>query len=36
VIVLRFEADTHAALERIQDKFRLALAPLKPQTPLPF
>ncbi len=36
VIVLRFEADTRAALERIQDKFRRALAPLKPQAPLPF
>jgi len=36
VIVLRFEADTQAALERIQDEFRAALQPLKPGAPLPF
>ena len=36
VIVLRFEADTHEALARIQQAFRRALAPLKPEAPLPF
>jgi phosphomannomutase/phosphoglucomutase len=36
VIVLRFEAETSQALARIQGEFRKALAPLKPQAPLPF
>lgn len=36
VIVLRFEGDTRAALERIQREFRAALQPLKPDAPLPF
>jgi phosphomannomutase/phosphoglucomutase len=36
VIVLRFEADTKAALERIQAEFRDALQPLKPGAPLPY
>jgi phosphomannomutase/phosphoglucomutase len=36
VIVLRFEADTKAALRRIQEEFRAALQPLKPEAPLPF
>jgi phosphomannomutase/phosphoglucomutase len=36
VIVLRFEADTRAALRRIQEEFRAALQPLKPEAPLPF
>ena len=36
VIVLRFEADSAAALARIQDEFRAALQPLKPDAPLPF
>ncbi|MFZ1909256.1 MAG: phosphomannomutase/phosphoglucomutase, partial [Burkholderiales bacterium] len=36
VIVLRFEADTKAALRRIQEEFRAALQPLKPGAPLPF
>jgi phosphomannomutase/phosphoglucomutase len=36
VIVLRFEADTDAALRRIQQEFRAALQPLKPDAPLPF
>ncbi len=36
VIVLRFEADTVAGLERIQREFRAALQPLKPDAPLPF
>jgi phosphomannomutase/phosphoglucomutase len=36
VIVLRFEADTDAALARIQEEFRAALQPLKPAAPLPF
>jgi phosphomannomutase/phosphoglucomutase len=36
VIVLRFEADTKAALARIQEEFRAALQPLKPDAPLPF
>jgi phosphomannomutase/phosphoglucomutase len=36
VIVLRFEADTGSALERIKKDFRAALQPLKPHAPLPF
>jgi len=36
VIVLRFEADTKAALRRIQEEFRAALQPMKPDAPLPF
>jgi phosphomannomutase/phosphoglucomutase len=36
VIVLRFEADTTAALERIKADFRSALQPLKPNAPLPY
>jgi phosphomannomutase/phosphoglucomutase len=36
VIVLRFEADTEGALQRIQREFRAALQPLKPDAPLPF
>jgi phosphomannomutase/phosphoglucomutase len=35
-IVLRFEADNPAALERIKGDFRTALQPLKPQAPLPY
>ncbi|MDQ5847645.1 MAG: phosphomannomutase/phosphoglucomutase [Pseudomonadota bacterium] len=35
-IVLRFEADTTAALERIKKSFRTALQPLKPDAPLPY
>jgi phosphomannomutase / phosphoglucomutase len=36
VIVLRFEADTATALERIKKDFRSALQPLKPDAPLPY
>ena len=36
VIVLRFEADNEAALERIKSEFRRALQPLKPDAPLPY
>lgn len=36
VIVLRFEGDTPEALARIEREFRAALAPLKPEAPLPF
>ena len=36
VIVLRFEADSMAALERIKKDFRNALQPLKPNAPLPY
>jgi len=36
VLVLRFEADTVTALARIQQEFRAALQPLKPDAPLPF
>ena len=36
VIVLRFEADTTGALERIKQSFRSALQPLKPNAPLPY
>ena len=36
VIVLRFEGDSRAALERIQDEFRRVLLPEKPEAPLPF
>ena len=36
VIVIRFEADNVAALERIKKDFRAALQPLKPDAPLPY
>lgn len=36
VVVLRFEGDTADALKRIQEDFRKALQPLKPESPLPF
>ena len=36
VVVLRFEADSEAALERIKGEFRQALQPLKPDAKLPF
>ncbi len=36
VIVIRFEADNPAALERIKRDFRAALQPLKPNAPLPY
>jgi phosphomannomutase/phosphoglucomutase len=36
VMVLRFEGDTKEALARIQEEFRAALQPLKPEAPLPF
>jgi phosphomannomutase/phosphoglucomutase len=36
VIVIRFEADNEAALERIKQEFRRALQPLKPNAPLPY
>ena len=36
VVVLRFEADNAAALERIQDEFRRVLARAKPGVALPF
>jgi phosphomannomutase/phosphoglucomutase len=36
VVVLRFEGDTVDALKRIQEDFRKALQPLKPDAPLPF
>jgi phosphomannomutase/phosphoglucomutase len=36
VIVIRFEADNAAALERIKKDFRSALQPLKPDAPLPY
>ena len=36
VVVLRFEGDDAAALERIKGEFRRALQPLKPNVPLPF
>jgi phosphomannomutase / phosphoglucomutase len=36
VIVMRFEADNVAALERIKTEFRAALQPLKPDAPLPY
>ena len=35
-IVIRFEADNAAALERIKADFRAALQPLKPDAPLPY
>jgi len=35
-IVMRFEADNAAALERIKKDFRAALQPLKPDAPLPY
>ncbi|HZE61690.1 MAG TPA: phosphomannomutase/phosphoglucomutase [Burkholderiales bacterium] len=36
VVVIRFEADNNAALERIKKQFRAALQPLKPDAPLPY
>ncbi|MBV9192074.1 MAG: phosphomannomutase/phosphoglucomutase, partial [Betaproteobacteria bacterium] len=36
VVVIRFEADNNAALERIKREFRAALQPLKPNAPLPY
>jgi phosphomannomutase / phosphoglucomutase len=36
VVVMRFEADNEAALERIKHEFRRALQPLKPNAPLPY
>ena len=36
VVVIRFEADNNAALERIKQQFRAALQPLKPDAPLPY
>jgi len=36
VVVIRFEADNDAALERIKQQFRVALQPLKPDAPLPY
>jgi phosphomannomutase/phosphoglucomutase len=36
VVVLRFEAQTTAALERIQADFRRELSKLAPQAKLPF
>jgi phosphomannomutase/phosphoglucomutase len=36
VVVLRFEAETDAALMRIKEDFRRALQPLKPDVPLPY
>ncbi|MGH8675620.1 MAG: phosphomannomutase/phosphoglucomutase, partial [Burkholderiales bacterium] len=36
VIVLRFEGETKEALARIQEEFKSALQPLKPDVPLPF
>ena len=36
VIVIRFEAESSAALERIKGEFRRALQPLKPGAPLPY
>ncbi len=35
-LVLRFEADTTAALQRIQDQFRIILLELNPELKLPF
>ena len=36
VIVLRFEGDTQAAIERIQSEFRAVLQAAKPGAALPF
>ncbi|MBA2689867.1 MAG: phosphomannomutase/phosphoglucomutase, partial [Burkholderiales bacterium] len=36
VIVLRFEADNEAALQRIQEDFRRVLLQAKPNAVLPF
>ena len=36
VIVLRFEGTTTEAMRRIQEEFRKALQPLKPEAPLPY
>ena len=36
VVVLRFEADTDAALKRIQEDFRRAILAVRPGASLPF
>ena len=36
VVVLRFEADSEAALKRIQGDFRRAILAVKPSAQLPF
>jgi len=36
VVVIRFEADTPAALERIQADFRRAIRGVAPEASLPF
>ncbi|MBN8957002.1 MAG: phosphomannomutase/phosphoglucomutase, partial [Rhizobiales bacterium] len=36
VVVLRFEADSDAAIARIQDDFRRAILAVKPDAKLPF
>src|SRR5262245_30973010 len=36
VIVLRFEGKTPEAMKKIQEEFRAALQPLKPEVPLPY
>jgi phosphomannomutase/phosphoglucomutase len=36
VVVIRFEADTPAALARIQEAFRKAILAVKPDAVLPF
>ena len=36
VIVLRFEGKTPEAMKKIQEEFRKALQPLKPEAPLPY
>jgi phosphomannomutase/phosphoglucomutase len=35
-VVLRFEADTEAALKRIEEDFRRAILAVKPDASLPF
>jgi len=36
ILVLRFEGDSEAAIERIQDAFRMQIAKLDPELDLPF
>ena len=36
IVVLRFEADTDEAIQRIQGEFKAALLAIKPEAKLPF
>jgi phosphomannomutase/phosphoglucomutase len=36
IVVMRFEADNQAAIERIQNEFKQAFLSIKPEAKLPF